>query len=164
MQDAYMGIDPGKTGAISVLEHRDRTSAPTVALLQPLANLTDKDIWEAINGAALSFNIAACLIEKVHAGIFANPKKAGHSMGVTSAFTFGEGYGKLKMAIVAAGIPHDFVAPASWQRELKCLTKGDKKISRDKAQRFFPDQKVTLQTADALLIALFCSRKERGLC
>lgn len=41
----------------------------------------------------------------------------------------------------------------------KCQTKGDKKISRSRAQELFPDAKVTHWNADALLIAEFNRRK-----
>jgi hypothetical protein len=40
-----------------------------------------------------------------------------------------------------------------WQKALGCLTKGDKNITKRKAQEMFPGIKVTHATADSLLIA-----------
>jgi hypothetical protein len=74
-------------------------------------------------------------------------------MGVKSAFTFGNGFGHLEMALTAAGIPFERVRPQVWQKALGCLTKGDKNITKRKAQEMFPGIKVTHATADSLLIA-----------
>jgi hypothetical protein len=74
-------------------------------------------------------------------------------MGVKSAFTFGEGYGRLQMALTALGIPYERIRPAMWQKAMGCLTKGDKNVSKSRAQELFPSIKVTHAIADALLIA-----------
>lgn len=74
-------------------------------------------------------------------------------MGVKSAFTFGNGFGHLEMALTAAGIPFERVRPQVWQKELSCLTGGDKNVSKRRAQELFPHLKVIHATADALLIA-----------
>ena len=74
-------------------------------------------------------------------------------MGVVSAFTFGRGYGNIEMALTAAGIPFERVRPQVWQKALGCLTKGDKNITKRKAQELFPSIKVTHAIADSLLIA-----------
>ena len=80
-------------------------------------------------------------------------------MGVKSAFTFGEGFGWLCMALTAAGIPWRTVRPQAWQKELGCLTKGDKNVSKRKAQALFPELTITHATADALLIAEWLRRQ-----
>jgi hypothetical protein len=74
-------------------------------------------------------------------------------MGVKSAFTFGQGYGRLEMALTAANVPFKRVTPQVWQKSMKCLTGGDKNISKGRAQEMFPSLKITHATADALLIA-----------
>jgi hypothetical protein len=63
------------------------------------------------------------------------------------------------MALVASGIPFERVTPAKWQRELGCLTKGDKNVTKRKAQELFPDVKVTHANADALLLATWRGRQ-----
>lgn len=79
-------------------------------------------------------------------------------MGVVSAFTFGQGYGGLKMALAACGIPYEEVLPAKWQKALGCRTGGDKNVSKRKAQELYPAIKITHATADALLLATYCRR------
>ena len=80
-------------------------------------------------------------------------------MGVKSSFTFGQGYGGLKMALTAARIPYIEVTPQKWQGAMSCRTKGDKNITKSLAQQMFPSIKVTHAIADALLIAEFCRRQ-----
>ena len=57
------------------------------------------------------------------------------------------------MALIAAGIPFETVTPAKWQGAMGCRTKGDKNVTKRKAQDLFPGVKVTHAIADALLIA-----------
>jgi Holliday junction resolvasome RuvABC endonuclease subunit len=80
-------------------------------------------------------------------------------MGVKSAFTFGNGFGHLEMALTAAGIPFERVSPQRWQKALGCLTKGDKNVSKRRAQELFPSMKITHATADALLIAYYGTKQ-----
>jgi hypothetical protein len=59
------------------------------------------------------------------------------------------------MALTAAGIPFTRVRPQIWQKELNCLTGGQKNITKQRAQELFPSIKVTHAIADALLIAKY---------
>jgi hypothetical protein len=80
-------------------------------------------------------------------------------MGVTSAFTFGRGYGSLLMALTAKRVPFDEVPPGTWQKTMGCLSGGDKNVTKRRAQQLFPAVKVTHAVADALLIAEFARRR-----
>jgi hypothetical protein len=82
-------------------------------------------------------------------------------MGVKSAFTFGNGFGHLEMALTAAGIPFERVRPQVWQKAMGCMTKGDKNVSKRKAQELFPSLKVNHYIADALLIAEYGRRNNK---
>jgi len=139
----FIGIDPGANGGIAAISTRD---GRLVAVAQKMPE-TPRDLWEAMR----VFSAADCfaLLENVHA----HPKQ-----GVCSVFTFGNGMGMLRMALVAAGIPYEEVSPAKWQRALGCLTKGDKNTSKRKAQELFPAIAVTHAIADALLIAEYGRR------
>ena len=79
-------------------------------------------------------------------------------MGVTSSFTFGRGLGRLEALLTAHRIPYEEIAPGKWQRSLGCLTKGDKNVTKARAQQLFPGVKVTHYVADALLIAEYGRR------
>lgn len=144
-----IGIDVGKNGAIAWITD----GKPCVEKMPE----TLQDLWELI----LSIDYlpdnekgdsrCKAYIEAVHS----SPQ-----MGVTSAFTFGQGFGRLEMALTAAGIPFERVTPQRWQKALGCLTGGDKNISKRKAQELFPAMKCTHATADALLIAEYGNRQE----
>lgn len=148
----FFGIDPGQSGGIACL-----TASGAVCWAVKMPE-TERDIWQQITSMGEPGNCFA-LIEKV------GPARGrdGRKQGVTSAFTFGQGYGGLRMALVASGIPFDDAGAAKWQRSLGCLTGGDKRVSKAKAQQLFPGERVTLMTADALLIAEYCRRLRTGM-
>jgi hypothetical protein len=87
----------------------------------------------------------------------------------SAMFNFGKGYGALLMALCAAGVPHEEVTPNVWMRGLGVPPRKKSEARKDwknrlkmKAQQLFPREKVTLVTADALLIAEYCRRKMTG--
>jgi len=138
-----IGIDPGKSGGIAWLPE----GLIGRAIKMPE---TPRDIWDLIDNLAKTYDGSMfAYVEKVHS----MPKQ-----GVSSTFKFGYSAGSLEMALVATGIPHDFVAPGVWQRNLGCLSGGDKNVTKRKAQRLFPDMKITHSIADALLIAEYGRR------
>lgn len=139
---AYIGIDPGASGGIAVI------GGGTFAFKMPE---TERDIWDAVTELSRVPDVTVtAAIETVHA----MPKQ-----GVSSTFKFGKGYGGLRMALIAAGIPFVDVSPQAWQKALGCLTRGDKNVSKAKAQQLFPNIKVTHAIADALLIAEWLRRQ-----
>ena len=143
----HIGIDPGKSGGIAWIEDGE----PAQAVKMPE---TEADLWVLLlrirNIEWVRIGVMPhAIIEKVHS----MPKQ-----GVKSTFTFGKGYGSLLMALTAAGIPFEEVPPGTWMKAMGCLTKGDKNVSKRKAQQLFPHLKVTHAIADALLIAEYGRR------
>lgn len=135
-----IGIDPGKTGGISYVVDQD-------ASFWALSKLTDRDTWELIK--RLERVASFCVLERVW----------GRPMGGSSGmFNFGMSYGELKAWVIASGIRFETVIPATWQKRLGCLTKGDKNVTKTKAQELFPGVKVTHAVADSLLIAEYGRR------
>lgn len=138
----HIGIDPGKNGAIAWIEKGNVCAEKMPA--------TEKDLWDLIKDIAKPsiMNRVTCraCIEQVHS----SPQ-----MGVKSAFTFGQIFGQLEMALIAADVPFLRVRPQEWQKSMKCLTGGDKNISKRRAQELFPHLKITHATADAILIAQY---------
>lgn len=137
-----IGIDPGTNGGIAWITD----GKPCVEKMPD----TLQDLWELLRDVASIGNCHA-YIEQVHS----SPQ-----MGVKSAFTFGNGFGHLEMALTAAGIPFTRTRPQVWQKELGCLTKGDKNVTKRKAQELFPNIKVTHATADSLLISTYGTKKK----
>lgn len=137
-----IGIDPGKSGGIAWI----REGRLWVEKMPD----TIKDLWELVQSIAFDGACKAYLEQ-----VSAMPKQ-----GVTSCFTFGNGFGHLEMALTAAGIPFERVRPQKWQKALGCSTGGDKNVSKRRAQELFPGTKFTHATADASLIAEFGRRND----
>lgn len=134
-----IGIDPGVNGGIAFIDGAD---AYAVAMPE-----TEADILEVLSLYPGERKFAA--LEFV---------RSSPQMGVKSAFTFGQGFGALRMALVASKIPFEEVTPRKWQSSLGCLSGGSKNVTKGKAQELFPNLKITHAIADALLIAEFCRR------
>ena len=133
----YIGIDPGKSGGIAIISEEG-----AFAIKMPE---TEKDIFDYLQDNS---HECFCLIEQVHAM---------PGQGVTSMFNFGMGYGGLRMALIAANIPFETITPQKWQKALSCQTKGDKNVSKRRAQELYPELKITHAIADAILIAHYAS-------
>lgn len=133
-----IGIDPGKSGGIAVIKDGQAWADKMPE--------TEKDLWDYFDSLLYD---GFAFIEKVHA----MPKQ-----GVTSTFSFGQNFGMLIMALTAASIPFELVTPQKWQKELGCLSHGDKNVTKRKAQQLFPTLTITHATADCLLIAEYGRR------
>lgn len=142
-----LGVDPGANGAVAWMNRG-------VYHASPFTKLTEAEILELFEG--LGSNSFAYL-ERVHSM---------PGQGVASTFKFGMNYGGLRMALIAAGIGFETVTPSIWQKKLSCLSGGDKKVTRAKAQELFPEVNITGRgskapthaVADALLIAEYGRR------
>lgn len=143
---AVLGIDPGESGGISVLAD----GQPAQVWKMPP---TERDVFELMEDVVESYDPGHAYIEKVHS----MPRQ-----GVASSFKFGMGYGGLRMALLAAGIPFSTVIPARWQRTMQCLSRGEKNVTKARAQEIFPSLKITHAIADALLIAAYGYRDVTG--
>jgi len=142
----FIGIDPGKGGGLALV-------GPGGAVIDVVKMpTTERDIYELLSEWA-----------DMDGGVFARLEfvRSRPKMSSVAVFTFGWGYGGLRMALVAAGVPFEEVTPAKWQQFMRCLTKGDKKVSYRKAQELFPRQKITHAIADALLIAEYARRNHK---
>ena len=165
----HIGIDPGQNGGLVRLSN----GKPSTGLDCIPMPATERDIWDWFRtagpyGSPPRDEIRAC-IEKVHS----MPHQ-----GVSSTFKFGVGYGGLRMALIATGIPFEEVTPQEWQKAFRIPPRKKHKKGREtvwdespkqfkqrlraKAQQLFPQVQVTLFTCDALLIAEFSRRKSEG--
>lgn len=144
----FLGIDPGKSGGMAVV-----TSTRRLLTFFSLAKATERDIWEFVSSDTYSFST----IEKV--GGFTGTPQPGSRM-----FNFGQGYGALRMSLIAAGVPFDEVRPQKWLKEfglIRAKTDTDtiwKNRLRQKAEQLFPGVKITLAVSDAVLLAEYARR------
>lgn len=154
----YLGIDPGATGGVCLL----RESKVLVLESMPDSKV---DLLTLVGQCGGSEGTVFCYLEKVSGYI-------GNAHPGSTMFKFGQGYGRVEMALVASGIPFETIPPHKWQKALGVppRAKGRAPESRQqfkgrlksKAQELFPGVKVTLATCDALLIAEYCRRVREG--
>ena len=145
----YIGIDPGASGGIAIL-NKDGSVKDVVAMPG-----TPRDILDFLS---LYKEDSRCVIEDVGHGI------PGQSSKATATFT--RHNGQLEMALLALDIPTEKVTPQKWLKvyQLKRKREQDKNewknVLKAKAQSLFPQlgKKVTLKTCDALLIAEYARR------
>jgi crossover junction endodeoxyribonuclease RuvC len=147
MSRITIGIDPGASGAIAWIDERGKSCVEKMPD-------TLQDLWELVVSISLNAGTGGLGVRAYLEAVSSSPQ-----MGVVSSFSFGRGYGNLEMALTAAGIPFERVRPQVWQKAMGCMTKGNKNISKQKAQELFPSIKCTHVVSDALLIALYGSRQ-----
>lgn len=145
----YIGIDPGLGGGLAMIDFDGRILE---AVKMPQ---TERDVYDTLQRFAATGPVRA------HAAL--EFVRSSPQQGVVSAFRFGQGYGALRMALVAVSLPFDEVTPRRWQGALGCLSGGDKNVTKRRAQELFPDAKVTHAIADALLIAEYNRRASTGI-
>jgi hypothetical protein len=155
---AYIGIDPGASGSCVLISETGTTKEIR------FSKVTDKEVWRFLEDASYEYE-CFCTIEQVGAM---------PGQGVTSMFTFGMNVGKMHGLLIASGIPFEQKVPRSWQKALGITPrfkpkKGEsgteeskpdfKKRLKQKAEQLFPNQKITLDTADGYLIAEYTKRE-----
>jgi hypothetical protein len=146
-----IGCDPGVNGGIAWITGGKPCVEKMPDTLQDLWGLIQDIRAAASPPLGVGETNAMAYIEQVHS----SPQ-----MGVKSAFTFGNGFGHLEMALTAAGIPFTRVRPQVWQKALNCLTGGLKNVTKKRAQELFPTIKCTHAVSDALLLAEYGRRIE----
>jgi len=140
---SFIGIDPGQSGGIAAV-----TVTGPVGYAIPMPE-TEADVVHALRAWAVHVPPIMVAIEHVTP----MPKQ-----GLGSTWKFGQHYGMLRGILAALGWRYILVRPQVWQKELGCLSHGDKRVTKGMAQRLFPGLRITHATADALLIAEWCRR------
>ena len=146
-----LGIDPGKSGGIAVINGNK-------LIIRKMPE-TPKEILDTLNFfKKASKGEIFVFMEKVQ-GL---PKMSGSGM-----FTFGQGFGWLQMALISLEIKSETITPQKWQKEFQVGTKGKLSTSqwknklKAKAEQIFPDAKMFLWGADAVLIAEYGRRNHK---
>ena len=139
---SFIGIDPGKKGAIAIIDEWDSMDANLTAIKMPT---TVHDLINEIS--PLPETSTTVVLEKVHS----MPGNSGRSM-----FTFGKWYGYIEALIAEKGYRYKEVAPNTWMKKMGCQTGGDKNVTKAAAQKLWPKMKITHNIADAILIAEYC--------
>mgnify|MGYP002842067656 CR=1 FL=1 len=107
-----MGIDPGSSGGIAIVEANNNTLPKIIsAIKMPIISLYGKKIIDTkkIYEKLKEYSIDIAIIEKVHA----MPRQ-----GVTSSFQFGRSFGAMEAISYICAKRVDYVAPAVWKKTL----------------------------------------------
>lgn len=153
MLNKYVGVDPGVSGAIAIIEPN---RALTVAAFK---DRTEKEIFQLFKNTLQGPYPPTVHLEQVGS----LPKDGAQAM-----FTFGRNYGLLRGVMTGLGIPFEEVPPQVWQRAFglggKFKTKPLRKTAHfQKAQQLFPQYDFTKPMADAVLLAEHCYRLKIGI-
>ena len=158
MVKVWVGIDPGKTGALAILiEGMDKDGGIS-------AEVWDfEEVLDGIGRLGFLNGIYPChaLIEK---------QQSFHKQGVVSSFKLGENYGWWQGILQGIEVAYEIVTPAKWKKEMfdgMPRSEDKKAMSLGLARRLFPKMKDTLKRkkdhdrAEALLLAELMRRKGR---
>ena len=117
----YVGIDPGKKGAMAIMGYSNTTGERYMMKIIPF------DPQEYIK-TLKQFNGATVCIEQVHS----LPRE-----GVKSVWSFGQTYGWLLGVLDAVGLSYQTVPPNLWKKDFSLL-RAEKKQSIEVCKRLFP--------------------------
>ena len=118
MSNTYIGLDPGKKGAMAIIECSDKIESVKIIPFEP------SDYISALK----RYSGATVCIEQVHS----LPRE-----GVKSVWSFGQTYGWLLGVMDALGVSYQVVPPNKWKREYSLL-RTEKKQSIEVCKRLFP--------------------------
>jgi crossover junction endodeoxyribonuclease RuvC len=156
-----IGIDPGVSGAVALLDSETNEvrfyDTPT---LEVVVNKKKRNVLDAYAMVRILKDASAgrevmVTIEKVQA----MPGGGERTMGATSAFSFGMGFGLWLGILAALEIPHQQVHPATWKARVMSGLGKEKDASRQIAMQHYPKAAGLLNLkkhhgrADALMIA-----------
>lgn len=155
MRTLFLGVDPGQSGGVVLLSGAGRMTLWAMPK-------EERKVWALFTHIAETHDADAvvAMIEQVQGYI-------GHAQPAKTAFTFGAGYGGLRMAMIGNGVAFEQVTPLVWQRRLgiPAKRKGEKKGQYKRrlltfACNLFPRYRnlIGLGTCDALLLAEYARR------
>ena len=149
------GIDPGISGAISVLENKK-----VIEVYDMPTMIDGKKNKRQVNGAQVANIIKEKLGDNKETVVVVEHVNAMPGQGVTSMFNFGQSFGVIKGICSALSIPIYFVRPTKWKKYFN-LIKTNKDASRTKVIEVYHEissklsRKKDSNKADAILIARY---------
>ena len=149
------GIDPGVSGAISILENKK-----VIEVFDMPTMIDGKKNKKQVNGSQVTNIIKENLTKEKEMIVVVEHVNAMPGQGVTSMFNFGQSFGVIKGICAALGLPIYFVRPSKWKKHFN-LIKTNKDASRTKVIEAYPEissklhRKKDSNRADAILIALY---------
>ena len=149
-----IGIDPGLSGAIAVLENKKVLNIFDMPVMSE-----GKKNKRQLNSALL-VNLIKDSIKDEEVSVVVEQVNAMPGQGVTSMFNFGQTFGAIKGICAALELPIFFVRPSKWKKHFE-LINSSKDSSRTKVIEMYPKlsnqlaKKKDVNKSDAILIARF---------
>ena len=144
----YIGIDPGKSGGITVIENGTIKTYKSPQRTEDMSTL-----FSLLVGSTSSYDIKL-LMERV----WARPNNA-----VRSAFAYGVNYGQWMGIVACHEIPLQTCLPNEGIKYYGCRKALEyqerKRWLKDKAKSLYPKLNVTLKTSDSILIADYAKKE-----
>ncbi len=152
-----IGIDPGLSGAIAILENNKVLSIFDMPIMAE-----GKKNKRQLNSAQLVNIIKENTSKSEEIAVVVEQVNAMPGQGVTSMFNFGQTFGAIKGVCAALDLPIFFVRPSKWKKYFE-LINSSKDSSRTKVIEMYPSlsgqlsKKKDVNKSDAILIAKFYS-------
>ena len=150
-----LGIDPGLSGAIAILEKKKVLNLFDMPVMaegkKNKKQLNSAQLVNIIRENSIGDNEIAVVVEQVNAM---------PGQGVTSMFNFGQTFGAIKGVCAALNLPIFFVRPSRWKKYFE-LINSSKDSSRTKVIEMYPSlssqlaKKKDVNKSDAILIARY---------
>ena len=150
-----IGIDPGLSGAIAVLQDKK-----VLNLFEMPVMAEGKKNKRQLNSALLVDIIKDNISFDEDIAVVVEQVNAMPGQGVTSMFNFGQTFGAIKGVCAALNLPIFFVRPSKWKKYFE-LINSTKDSSRTKVIEMYPSlsnqlsKKKDVNKSDAILIARF---------
>ena len=150
-----IGIDPGLSGAIAVLEEKR-----VLGIFDMPVMAEGKKNKRQLNSAQLVNVIKANINQNEEISVVVEQVNAMPGQGVTSMFNFGQTFGAIKGVCAALKLPIYFVRPSKWKKHFE-LINSSKDSSRTKVIEMYPtlsdqlSKKKDVNKSDAILIAIY---------
>ena len=150
-----LGIDPGLSGAIAILEDKKVLNMFDMPVMSE-----GKKNKRQLNSALLVNIIKDNINKNDETAVVVEQVNAMPGQGVTSMFNFGQTFGAIKGICAALDLPIFFVRPSKWKKHFE-LINSSKDSSRTKVIEMYPSlskqlsKKKDVNKSDAILIARY---------
>ena len=150
-----IGIDPGLSGAIAILENNK-----VLGIFDMPVMAEGKKNKRQLNSSQLANIIKENTKNVEETVVIVEQVNAMPGQGVTSMFNFGQTFGAIKGVCATLELPIFFVRPSKWKKHFE-LINSSKDASRTKVIELYPtlskylSKKKDVNKSDAILIARF---------
>ena len=132
-----IGIDPGLSGGIAILENNKVLSIFDMPVMAE-----GKKNKRQLNSAQLVVLIKENIKFNEEVVVIVEQVNAMPGQGVTSMFNFGQTFGAIKGICAALGLPIFFVRPSKWKKHFE-LINSSKDSSRKKLLKCIPHYQIS---------------------